>query len=136
MHRALRQPWRLTVVALFAALALAGCSGTPQAVVGVPGSYTFGRELVGLQQGVAGGTIAVCVDHRESIVIQAGPWSPNYYSLTWDGVTYVEGGGTGSIYPLTTPPLGPGCGTLTVRAFTYHVEVPDSITVRLSEAPT
>ena len=139
MHRVPRHRVRFAAIAVLAAGLLAGCAGTPQAFLGVPGSYTFGRELRltvnGLEPGIAGGTVVVCVDHRERIVVTAGPWQPNYFSLTWDGVTQTEGSGTGTYTPWTTDPVGPGCGTLTVRAFTFHVDIPDSVTVWLSEAP-
>jgi hypothetical protein len=103
-------------VALSAALTAAlgtACSPpvlptVPEGIIGVPGSFTFTQGYyLGNQWHPAGGTVIFCVDSHTQLLVGFGGGELPQHSVVFDGITY---SGVGSII---TPPLGPGCGTIT-----------------------
>lgn len=127
---------RLRVVTAVAALAaiglLGGCSGAPQAVIGVPGTYTFGRTTVwtptGPAPGIPGGTVVLCLDTRTALHLETS-WNSSM-SVTFDGASQYGGPG----YSWTTTPVGPGCGTLSVYAASSAMGTLESVTVEVTAA--
>jgi hypothetical protein len=129
---------RLRIVGASAALLLlgglvTGCSGAPQAVIGVPGTYTFGQQVIlgpeGPFLGPPGGTVVLCTDTRTALNV-ATSWSAGI-SLTFDGVAQYSGG-TG--YNWTSEPVGPGCGTLGAFASSSAMGSLTSLTVTVTAA--
>lgn len=111
----------------------AGCGGTPQSVLTVPGSYTFGQQVIlgpsGPFLGPPGGTVIVCVDSTSALNVDTS-WSAGI-SLTFDGVSQYSPG-TG--YSWTSAPVGPGCGTLGAFASSSAMGSLTSLTVTVTKA--
>lgn len=119
----------IVLVAFAAIVGLSSCSGIPQTVITVPGSYTFGRG----PSGIAGGTAVLCLDEHTSMRVTAS-WSWVTGNLVWDGTNYpitIEGPPGAS---WISPPLGPGCGT--ISAATFLTSVPDTLTITVEKVPS
>ena len=117
-----------TLLAVVAVLGLTACGGVPQTVINVPGSYTFGRG----PSGIAGGTAILCVDEHTAMRVTAS-WSLVSGNLVWDGTNYPITISGPSSTAWVSPPLGPGCGT--ISASTFLTSVPDTLTITVEKAP-
>lgn len=134
MH-ASRRTRRLAAAALLAATGFltAACGGAPQAILNVPGTYTFGQPVVlgpnGPFLAPPGGTVVVCVGEETALKVDTS-WSAGV-SVTFDGVAQYSPG-TG--YSWTSDPVGPGCGTLSAHASSSAGGTLTSLTVTVTAA--
>jgi hypothetical protein len=112
---------------------LAGCGPAPQSVLTVPGTYTFGQQVIlgpsGPFLGPPGGTVIVCVDSTSALKVDTS-WSAGI-SLTFDGVSQYS---PGTNYSWTSAPVGPGCGTLGAFASSSAMGSLTSLTVTVTKA--
>ncbi len=135
-QRSRMRPAAIVAATLLTCGLVAGCAGipmaVPQAVLQVPGSYTFSRSA---EYEVPGGTVIVCYSGGSSLVISRSYAS--YGSLSWtpfDGSTQTAASWTDADSYVDTFPLQPGCGTL--RVSLYHDggdRFPSTITVTVTE---
>ena len=127
-RRVVRPTWRsafVGVVAAIAAVALAGCSNTPQAVINVPGNYVADLwENMKLFPGGATGAAVVCLDTPSALFFETGEGSEGgvgRITLDWNGTQY-QTENVPITVTLTTPVLDPGCGVVTFSPDCCHVD--------------
>ncbi len=123
-----RRRCRSTLVGLAAAIAavtLAGCSNTPQAVIHVPGNYVADLwENMKLLPGGATGAAVVCLDTPSALFFETGEGSEGgvgRITLDWNGTQY-QTENVPITVTLTTPVLDPGCGVVTFSPDCCHVD--------------
>ncbi|MFN7149312.1 MAG: hypothetical protein ACK4V6_07505 [Microthrixaceae bacterium] len=124
-----KRPVLIVLLAFAAIVGLSSCSGIPETVITVPGSYTFGRGT----SGIAGGTAVLCLDEHTAMQVTAS-WTRVSGNLVWDGTNYPITIAAPSDTSWTSPPLGPGCGT--IYAATFLTSVPDTLTITVEKAPS
>jgi hypothetical protein len=133
-----RRPLMVLAVALVLVGGASGCAAVPTGVVNVPGSATFGQHIVafdlsGPAYGLVQGMAVLCVDTQSALKVEI---SGAMYSVS---VSVAGSGGVQVVYagqPWTTPPVGPGCGTLGVLQLPGHVDPSGlaTVTVTISKA--